>query len=32
MPPLRTLDYAGSCIQAHEVGGDYYDFLDLGVT
>ncbi|HUK88671.1 MAG TPA: SpoIIE family protein phosphatase [Terriglobales bacterium] len=29
-PPLRTLDYAGSCIQARAVGGDYYDFLDLG--
>jgi serine phosphatase RsbU (regulator of sigma subunit)/catechol 2,3-dioxygenase-like lactoylglutathione lyase family enzyme len=30
VPPLRTLDYAGLCIQALEVGGDYYDFLDLG--
>ena len=29
-PPLRTLDYAGICIQAREVGGDYYDFLNLG--
>jgi len=29
-PPLRTLDYAGVCIQAREVGGDYYDFLNLG--
>src|SRR6266481_2306942 len=30
-PPLLTgLDYAGVCIQAREVGGDYYDFLDLG--
>lgn len=29
-PPLRTLDYAGVCIQARQVGGDYYDFLDLG--
>jgi len=29
-PPLRTLDYAGLCIQASQVGGDYYDFLDLG--
>ena len=28
-PPLRTLDYAGHCIQARMVGGDYYDFLDL---
>jgi serine phosphatase RsbU (regulator of sigma subunit)/catechol 2,3-dioxygenase-like lactoylglutathione lyase family enzyme len=30
LPPLRTLDYAGRCIQARQVGGDYYDFLDLG--
>jgi len=29
-PQLRTLDYAGVCIQARQVGGDYYDFLDLG--
>jgi serine phosphatase RsbU (regulator of sigma subunit)/catechol 2,3-dioxygenase-like lactoylglutathione lyase family enzyme len=29
-PALRTLDYAGACIQAHAVGGDYYDFMDLG--
>jgi serine phosphatase RsbU (regulator of sigma subunit) len=29
LPPLRTLDYAGVCIQARQVGGDYYDFLDL---
>lgn len=29
-PPMRTLDYAGVCIQAREVGGDYYDFLNLG--
>src|SRR5262249_24231574 len=29
-PPLRTLDYAGLCIQARQVGGDYYDFLNLG--
>jgi serine phosphatase RsbU (regulator of sigma subunit)/catechol 2,3-dioxygenase-like lactoylglutathione lyase family enzyme len=29
-PLLRTLDYAGICIQAHQVGGDYYDFLNLG--
>ena len=31
LPHLRTLDYAGLCIQAHKVGGDYYDFLDLGL-
>ena len=30
LPQLRTLEYAGTCIQAHEVGGDYYDFLNLG--
>jgi phosphoserine phosphatase RsbU/P len=30
MPVLATLDYAGSCLQARVVGGDYYDFLDLG--
>ena len=30
VPPLRTLDYAGICIQARHVGGDYYDFLGLG--
>lgn len=29
-PSLRTLEYAGVCIQARKVGGDYYDFLDLG--
>jgi serine phosphatase RsbU (regulator of sigma subunit) len=29
-PQLRTLEYAGMCIQAHQVGGDYYDFLNLG--
>jgi len=30
LPALNTLDYVGSCIQARQVGGDYYDFLDLG--
>lgn len=29
-PPLRTLAYAGTCYPARTVGGDYYDFLDLG--
>jgi serine phosphatase RsbU (regulator of sigma subunit)/catechol 2,3-dioxygenase-like lactoylglutathione lyase family enzyme len=30
MPPTRTLDYAGVCLPARHVGGDYFDFLDLG--
>ena len=29
-PSCKTLDYAGICLQARQVGGDYYDFLDLG--
>jgi serine phosphatase RsbU (regulator of sigma subunit)/catechol 2,3-dioxygenase-like lactoylglutathione lyase family enzyme len=29
-PMSNTLEYAGTCIQARHVGGDYYDFLDLG--
>jgi catechol 2,3-dioxygenase-like lactoylglutathione lyase family enzyme len=29
-PALQTLDYAGVCIQARHVGGDYYDFLSFG--
>jgi serine phosphatase RsbU (regulator of sigma subunit)/catechol 2,3-dioxygenase-like lactoylglutathione lyase family enzyme len=29
-PPIRTLVYAGICHPARSVGGDYYDFLDLG--
>jgi len=32
MPKLATLEYAGSCIQARQVGGDYYDFWDFGST
>jgi sigma-B regulation protein RsbU (phosphoserine phosphatase) len=28
-PPLATLEYAGRCIPAGHVGGDYYDFLPL---
>jgi len=28
-PLLQTLDYAGTCIPARHVGGDYYDFLEL---
>jgi len=30
LPALECLDYAGACFQARQVGGDYYDFLDLG--
>src|SRR5438045_1221743 len=30
LPSLKTLDYAGVCLQARQVGGDYYDFLSLG--
>jgi serine phosphatase RsbU (regulator of sigma subunit) len=30
LPAMKTLDYAGVCIQARHVGGDYYDFLTLG--
>ena len=29
-PQARTLDYAGACLPARHVGGDYYDFLNLG--
>ncbi len=27
---LASIDYAGQCVPAREVSGDYYDFLDLG--
>jgi serine phosphatase RsbU (regulator of sigma subunit) len=30
LPPLDALEYAGACVQTRQVGGDYYDFLDLG--
>jgi catechol 2,3-dioxygenase-like lactoylglutathione lyase family enzyme len=30
LPAVASLDYAGICIQARHVGGDYYDFLALG--
>jgi len=29
-PALSTLECAGRCVQTKIVGGDYYDFLDLG--
>src|SRR5260370_24460258 len=28
---MGTIGYGGRCIQGREVGGDYYDFLNLGV-
>jgi serine phosphatase RsbU (regulator of sigma subunit) len=30
LPPCSTLEYAGVCEQARQVGGDYFDFLSLG--
>lgn len=30
LPAMQTLEYAGACLQAYQVGGDYYDFLDFG--
>jgi len=29
MPAMKSLEYAGACIPARAVGGDYYDFLQL---
>ena len=29
-PELSTLEYCGLCLQAKNVGGDYYDFFTLG--
>jgi serine phosphatase RsbU (regulator of sigma subunit)/predicted enzyme related to lactoylglutathione lyase len=29
-PQLKTVEYAGRCLQARQVGGDYFDFLNLG--
>src|SRR6516225_5466250 len=29
LPPTPGLDYCGQCRPAREVGGDYYDFLEL---
>src|SRR3984885_10356172 len=28
--PLKTESFGGRCLPAREIGGDYYDFLDLG--
>ena len=30
IPSRTTVDFAGTCIQARQLGGDYYDYLDLG--
>jgi serine phosphatase RsbU (regulator of sigma subunit) len=32
LPHLKTLEYAGGCNQARAVGGDYYDFVELGAA
>lgn len=29
MPDIKGLDIAGMCLSANEVGGDYYDFIEL---
>ena len=29
LQPRATLDYAGRCVAAREVGGDYYDFIEV---
>lgn len=29
LPAISRLDYAGICVQARSVGGDYYDFLEI---
>jgi serine phosphatase RsbU (regulator of sigma subunit)/predicted enzyme related to lactoylglutathione lyase len=29
-PEFQTMEYAGICLQARQVGGDYFDFLNLG--
>ncbi|HEY6339782.1 MAG TPA: SpoIIE family protein phosphatase [Candidatus Sulfotelmatobacter sp.] len=29
-PEFETVEYAGICLQARQVGGDYFDFLNLG--
>ncbi len=27
LPPMQQIDIAGLCVPAHQVGGDYYDFI-----
>lgn len=29
-PPLKTLEYAARCVPARGIGGDYFDWFDLG--
>jgi serine phosphatase RsbU (regulator of sigma subunit) len=29
LPAMKTLEYTAGCIPARQVGGDYYDFLEL---
>jgi sigma-B regulation protein RsbU (phosphoserine phosphatase) len=29
---LASIDYAGQCVPAREVSGDYYDFLEIGAN
>lgn len=29
LPAMRSLEYVGGCLPARQVGGDYYDFLEL---
>ncbi len=30
LPHMKSLDYDGCCLTSHAVGGDFYDFLELG--
>ena len=31
-PAVASLDYAGRCVQARQVGGDFYDFVRVGAS
>jgi len=31
-PPVSTLDYAGACLQARVVGGDFFDFAAISAS